>query len=365
MTRYKIFGFVLRSQLMIVIGLLIFAPRASFAQQSETEYRNESFADFLYLSCFEYDSLRHARIQFWAADTLDGRIHSNDMIHFWGNDWHFTKRVTTSSDQSLCLNDSMQFNEGCGFRKPINFPTRANEIREYNGIVPVLGTFNPDSITQLVLSGTNIYVRRCGPDTLSNGDIVIRCYPPSIAEAPAYPVPNSGAVFVNGKVWLSASKGHPDNSDGTFISEGFSGQLTIATSDTLIITDNLVYMHSRPDFTIPSTMDSCSDILGLVSEHFIMIGKDAPDTIYIHAALAAINGSISIQDIYENHAPGWNNEKYKLNIFGTLAQRYRGIIHTSDFPIGHMRGYISKNYRYDVRLQDNPPPYFPKTEDAN
>ncbi len=347
--------------LFFLVGI-IFANGICRAQQSETEYRNESWSQFAYLSCFEYDPLRHAQISFAGNDTFYAKVHSNDNIHIFGN-LYFMKRVTTSGDIEPHNNYSV-FEEGSGFRKPIIFPNRAEEIREYNGIFPTLGTFNPDSLTQLVLSGSNIYVRSCGPDTLENGEIVITCVPPTISEAPLYPIPNSGAVFVNGKVWLSASRGLPDISDPTFISLGFSGQLTIATSDTLIIEDNIIYHNARQNATIPP-LDSCSDILGLISENCIMIGKDSRRTVYINAALAALNGAISVQDIYENHAPGWDNEKQSLQIYGAMAQRYRGIMHTTDYPPGHYRGFIEKDYKFDLRLIDNPPPHYPKTENNN
>jgi hypothetical protein len=197
----------------------------------------------------------------------------------------------------------------------------------------------------------------------------ITCVPNFIDDAVTFQIPSTGVIAISGKVWISASRGRVDNmdgevpqrsqTDGGFISAGFSGRLTIASTDTMIITDNLVYQHAKPNFSVPSTLDSCSDILGLVSGRYIMIGKDVSDIVYINAAMAAVTGSISVQDIYMNHEPGWDNEKQLLFVYGSLAQRNRGLMHTTDYPYGHSRGFLGKRYRYDVRLAEQAPPHFP------
>ncbi len=323
---------------------------------------SESFADFLYLVDVQHDSLRRARIRFWGFDTLDGWYHSNDSILTIG-DPVFVGHVTSCS----YIGPGGIFLDSHRYHPCIDFPYEANEIRDNASLT--FGTQGPDSLTQIVLSGENIYVRKGGYFHV-NGVDIMRCWPPDIASAPVYQIPESGVIFVNGRCWISASRGqvdrmdglYPESSyyDGGFISEGFSGRLTIGSSDTMIITDNLIYQHSRPDFSIPPSFDSCADMLGLVSENYIMVGRTVRDTVYINAAMAAISGSISVQDIYMNQAPGWDNEKEMLAIWGSLAQRNRGITHTTDYPPGHLRGFIFKKYRYDSRLHEVQPPFFPR-----
>jgi hypothetical protein len=154
---------------------------------------------------------------------------------------------------------------------------------------------------------------------------------------------------------------YPESSfvDGTFPSQGFSGQLTIGSADTMIIPDNLIYKHARANNSIPG-IDSCRDVLGLVSEDYIMVGRLVRDTVYINAAMAAVRGSISVEDIYWSTAPLWDNEKQSLFIWGSLAQRNRGLVHTHE-PNYHLRGFIEKDYHYDTRLMDHPPPHFLRT----
>jgi hypothetical protein len=335
------------------------------------EFNYESYADYLYLSNKERDSYRNTLIKFWTPDTLDGKVHSNDTIHVMGTPV-FLERVTTTANYIDPPNNNAYFAKGWGLHSPIYFPDQVTEIR--NSARYTWGTSGRDSLTQLVLSGHHIYVRKCGLFR-QNGVDSIRCSPDYISSAPFVDVPSSEVVFVIGKALISASRNRPDLMDGpfperinsgeNFISDGFSGQLTIGSSDTMIIGDNIIYTHARSDNSVPSTMDSCSDILGLVSENYIMIGRQVRNTCYINAALAAVRGSISVQDIYMDHAPGWDNEKQSLFIYGCLAQRNRGIVHTTDFPPGHFRGFIAKKYHYDTRLHENPPPhYLPATQNS-
>ena len=336
------------------------------------QWSYESYSDYLYISHRERDSLRHAVIRFWTPDTLDGKVHSNDTIHIVATSDYplFMKKVTTTANYIDPPNNHARFLEDWGPAGKIIFPDQATDIRRYSGYN--WGTIGNDSVTQIVLSGNMIRMRKCGMRHINNADS-LACYPALIAGATTYPIPQSGCIFIHGKVWISASRGKvdimdgevPERSpvDGDFNSEGFEGKLTIGSSDTMIITDNLIYKHARTApylrrNSVPTTMDSCSDVLGLISERYIMMGRLCSDTMFVNAAMAAVSGSISVQDIYMNHAPGWNNEKQSLVVYGSLAQRNRGIVHTTDYPVGHLRGFIEKDYHYDVRLQNNPPPHY-------
>ncbi len=147
-------------------------------------------------------------------------------------------------------------------------------------------------------------------------------------------------------------------SDGSFISNGFSGKLTIGSSDTMIVADNLIYEHARPNYSIPTELDSCPDMLGLVSEEYVMVGRSAGDTVYINAAIAALSGAFSVQDIYCTDSLRWDNERDGLYVWGSIAQKYQGLIHTHE-PYYHLRGFVQKDYHYDQRLYFNTPPHFP------
>jgi hypothetical protein len=320
--------------------------------------RQVSFADFLYLSNRERDPLR-GDIIYLAFDTLNGWVHSNDTIHV-ANCPVFLGRVTSPGRLPNC-----PMPPGSGFYPAIHFPDGAEALRYYSGYN--WGTQGHDSLTQIVLSGSDIYMRKCGKVRV-NGVDKIRCSPNTIAESSIFPIPPTGAIFVNGKVWVSASRGRVDimdgaypeslSNDGGFISQGFSGKLTIGSSDTLLIVDDLIYQHSRADNSVPSTMDSCSDILGLVSENYVMMGRMVRDTAYVNAGIATLRGAFTVQDIYRTQDPGLDNVKDLLLVWGSIAQYNRGLIHSFE-PNGHERGFLNKHYYYDQRFLENRPLAFP------
>ncbi|HBZ00146.1 MAG TPA: hypothetical protein DEO84_02390 [candidate division Zixibacteria bacterium] len=318
----------------------------------------ETYADYLYITNSERDPVNHDIIYFWTPDTLDGKVHSNDTIHIMDYDDHprFKKRVTSTRNAFVPPGNHARFDQGKGPRARIVFPDQATELRNVAGWES--GTQGHDSVTQLVLSDDFIYYRKCG--RLSGR---IHCTPTDIGDQ-SFPIPPSGVIFVYGKTWVSASRGrhemmdgaYPESSmtDGTFMSHGLDGQLTIGSADSMIITDNLLYKHSRDDNSVPGHIDSCADVLGLVSENYILITRLARQTIFINAAMAAVRGSITVQGIYDDI----ENEKQSLFIWGSLAQRNRGIVHITSFA---NRGFIEKDYHYDFRLMDNPPPHFLRT----
>jgi len=315
------------------------------AKSIKMGFNTSTYADYLYLSDVERDPRRLEIIRFWTPDTLDGKVHSNDTLHISGSP-RFMKRVTSHSSVVDPSNTTAQFDEGLWLnQREIFFPNQYNVIRLHNGY-PGWGTFDADSATEITFSGPYIYRRYCGIDTLG----IFTCQPENIANALMVVHPPSGALFIEGKVIVKADRGGEDILDPYFVSFGFEGRLTLASSDTMIIPDNLVYRYANYDNSVPTTIN---DVLGLISENYIMIGEDVGDTVYINAAMAAINGSITVQDIYNY---GQTNEKQSLFIYGSLAQRNRGLVHSSYG--GGLRGFIEKDYHYDTRLQTHPPPYF-------
>lgn len=321
---------------------------------SRTLYKSfeiSTYADYLYLSDVERDPVRNDIIRFWSPDTLDGKVHSNDTLHISGAP-RFMKRVTSSSSVIDPSNTYARFDEGLALNAAvITFPDQADAIRNHNGY-PGWGTSDPDSATEITFDGRFIYRRYCGEDSSGN----FTCDPPQIRLGFLAEIPPSGALFIEGKVLVKANRGNGDIFDGSFESLGFEGKLTLASSDTMIIPDNLIYRFANDDNSVPTTI---SDVLGLISENFIMIGENVGDTVYINAAMASINGSITVQDIYRY---GYFNEKQSLFIYGSLAQRNRGLVHSS--YNGGLRGFIEKDYHYDTRLRTNPPPYFLPIQDG-
>lgn len=331
----------------------------------------ETFADYLYLSDCEEDPYRQEEIDFWTPDTLDGKVHSNDTLHISGSP-RFMKRVSSSAPVIIPPNNQATFDEGLYLNAAeIYFPNQADEIRNRT-FRRDFGTYDPDSVTELTFDYNRIHVRYCGP--FFNGiDTVLRCDRTNISDPTEIITIPSGeaALFVHGKVFIKANRDRPDRMDSSFISNGFEGRLTVASSDTMVIYDNLIYANAAGDNSVPTDIHDC---LGLISESAIMMGDSVGDTLYINAAMAALGdyvsgdgggGTISVRDIYDyGYTTPNNNEKQSLFIYGSLAMRNRGLVHTSYGGYG-LRGFIEKDYHYDTRLQKDPPPYFIKTRPHN
>jgi hypothetical protein len=325
----------------------------------------ETFADYLYLSNCEEDPVRNQHIFFWTPDTLDGKVHSNDTLFIDGSP-RFMKRVSSSAPVIMPPNNQATFDEGLFLNADsIRFPNQAEEIRNRT-FRRNFGTFDPDSVTELTFDYNKIHVRYCGP-WWNGEDTVMRCNVPFIAQ-PAEIITiqsNEAALFVHGKVFIKANRAGIDRMDNNFQSHGFEGRLTVASSDTMVIYDNLVYRNANPDNSVPTNIRDC---LGLISEMAIMMGDSVGDTLYVNAAMAALgdSGTISVRDIYDygTDTDPNNNEKQSLFIYGSLAMKNRGLVHTSYNGWG-FRGFIEKDYHYDTRLQMDPPPYFIKTREHN
>jgi hypothetical protein len=330
-----------------------------FRWRISRDYETSTYADYLYLSDIERDPMRNDIIRFWTPDTLDGKVHSNDTLHISGSP-RFKKRVTSSAPVIDPPDTYARFDEGLGLNAArIFFPDKADEVRRYTpSSHRGWGTsIDSDSATEITFSGPLIYRRYCGWE-VDDEDSSFICFPQFITNAPSFLIPSTGALFIEGKVLVKADRGRPDIMDPSFISLGYEGRMTMASSDTMIIPDNLIYRYANPDNSVPGTQDSIRDVLGLISENYIMFGEDVDDTIYVNAAMAAIRGSITVQDIYRY---GYYNEKQSLFIYGSLAQKNRGLVHSS--YNGGLRGFIEKDYHYDKRLAKFPPPHFLSTRE--
>lgn len=147
-------------------------------------------------------------------------------------------------------------------------------------------------------------------------------------------LPANGAVFVNG--------GH------VTVSGTLRGQLTIGTSENVVVTDHLDYA------TNPASR-SGSDLLGLVAERDIVVAASAPSGLRIHASILAPNGSFTVERWWSGPPKG------ELHILGGLIQDVRGAVGTFDPRQDRLLSGYAKDYRYDQRLLRLSPPFFPAT----
>ncbi|PKL81361.1 MAG: hypothetical protein CVV24_15635 [Ignavibacteriae bacterium HGW-Ignavibacteriae-3] len=148
-------------------------------------------------------------------------------------------------------------------------------------------------------------------------------------------VPSNGAFYV-------------DNGNITSLKGTLTGQLTIGANGDIYITDNILYNVD------PVENPNSTDKLGLVSEGNIYIHQDAPDTLTIYACIMALNTAfhnLSYDSVF----------KGTLKVYGGIIQKRRGIIGLINTSTGDKEYGYTKDYYYDSRLEQSPPPFFPPT----
>jgi len=142
---------------------------------------------------------------------------------------------------------------------------------------------------------------------------------------------------------------------------------TIATdtnaSKDITITGDLVY-KTRPDKTQPASAacNLSAGTLGLVGQDIKIAdaGVASPnnhpnreiDAVML-AGSASVNGSISVNNYNDNKGTG------TLKVIGGLIQSTRGIV--ASLSGGVVQSGYAKNYIYDPRLANTPPPFYPTT----
>jgi hypothetical protein len=186
--------------------------------------------------------------------------------------------------------------------------------------------------------------------------------------------PGSGVLYCTGNV-TSLSGTVADNS----VTSGASPTLqarsayTIATDvangKNITITNPITY-HSAPDPTLPTT-DATNirpGTLGLIGRN-VTVASGTPGQMEIDAEILAgrnsttypsdTDGSFSVAD-YGSKSPGTTSSPNTLKIMGGVIQRARGPVGTLNSD-GTLHSGYSKNYFYDTRMADSPPPFFPTT----
>jgi hypothetical protein len=137
---------------------------------------------------------------------------------------------------------------------------------------------------------------------------------------------------------------------------------TIATDvnngKSITVTDRLTY-QSAPDPSLPTTdpANLRPGTLGLMARN-VVVASGAPTNMEIDAVMMAGSNTVSDGSFYVSN---WNSKTPTgtLKVTGGIIQKARG-------PVGTFSGSTistgyAKDYWYDRRLADNPPPYFPTT----
>ena len=320
----------------------------------ETDLVPQSFADFLYYTDAEHEPGTGRCIWFCSFDHIDGPVHTNDQLNIMG-DPAFDGEVTSayggpddnnqnhdpsfqyyngdrynhieSADPSNPPFDEPTFGDGYSLgASAIELPNNLNEMKSVaqSGGIFISGNYEVEFAREDEATGDPMYgyvsYRKAGKRwndvDLSGGGF-------------------NGVFYVNGGI--SSMSGVLD------------GRLTIVSNGNITISDNVTYYGSDG----LNLDEGCDDMLGIVSGSSILIDNNEAnqDDCIIHGHMIALSDFKA--DNYHTGSP-----RGTLSVRGGIVQQFRGPVGTgvlSGDDVIILTGY-SKDYCYDWRLRDTPPP---------
>jgi hypothetical protein len=275
-------------------------------------------------------------IWFTSNDLIEGAMHSNDQISITGSPTFMGKVTSTASSFNQGNPFTPDFQQGYQLGvPPVTFPTVQDLINNYyesnNNQNPQLiidARFSKDAEVVFNSDGTITY----SVWHYSWGNKIWDVAPTTVQISTL-----NGLIYVKGDVRIRGL---------------VNGQVTMIATKEIYLTDDLLYADSNANGTLaPGTTNS----LGLISSDDIIVSNTTANqtNCRINGALLALGYSFTV----ENYSSG--SPRGTLTIWGSLSQHTRGPVGTFNGG-GTVSGY-NKDYHYDPRFINTPPPYFPVT----
>lgn len=302
------------------------------------EVQRDTFAKNIWFTNTE--SYGGTNVWFVTADSLDGPVHTNDSFNISGNP-SFPDLIDPHPTEQ-CGPDINYMHPGVDnpyFAQPVDF-----------NVDPIVmpGHERTEPLRTAAASGGRVFA---GSTTIIlNADGTM-----NVTNATGgynntnMPIPANGAIYVQNRVQGNHIAEYGDvNVRGTL-----NGRLTIGANDDVTITGNVLYNNN------PQTNPNSTDTLGLVAEGDVIISQNAcpngaNSNLTIQAAVMAMADSFYLDN--------WTSTmKGILNVYGGITQNQRGPVGTFNTNNNSKASGFSKNYLYDRRLRDAPPPYYPDT----
>jgi hypothetical protein len=301
-------------------------------------------------------------IVFAEGDNVNGPMHTNDASDICGK-VSFGRAGHTPADVVEMMGGP--YSEGCegGLKYEGTYNTSTKKPITGKELTPPqsdtsLGSYVEKEnefigVTHLVLNGTANTI------TVTN----------SKKEVKTISWPNNGLIYVrSSKEPACAYTYSPLDSDNSkeekeetncgnvYVSGTYSSSLTIGAEDDLIVNGSVVPTTVKTTGEAPSGTVA----LGLIANNYVRVyhpieekfGKCSGNlntemnNVWIYAAILSTKHSFLVDNY------GCGESLGKLNVYGAIAQKFRGIVGTSGGT-----GYL-KNYNYDERLAVDEPPYF-------
>lgn len=360
--------------------------------------REQSFGRYAYFTDRETSSVSGGRIWFFGGDRIRGPAHSNneggsnfqidwqgstapifeDMVTAAGLSMNYAPRNPTSEADFLKI-----YKDGSrGFRLDVDrIPLPSSTTRQRDAAWGASTSF-PGSNGVYVPAAGGIYVRGdssvvAGVDgssrqyyDITQGSTTTRVTIDLVANRRLVRVGSGSTTTIAGSgTGVLYSTGHITSLRGTIGNNKVSGgtithrnAYTIATDviggKNITITNDLAY-QSQPNPSLPITdpANQLPGTLGLMGRN-VTIASGTTTGLDIGAIILAggetvADGSFGVAD-YNSKTPTGT-----INLMGGVIQKARGAVGT--ISGGVLQTGYHKNYYYDPRLADYPPPYFPTT----
>ena len=367
--------------------------------QVEIITRQQSFGMYAYFTDRETSSISSGGIWFAASDRIRGPAHSNNssssdfQINWTNSTAPIFEGMVTSVSNEIDYSPSRPSTEA-NFQKVYRAGSRGYQL----GVdaIPLPATsdaqkvaawgattgFPTTSTGVTIRAGGGVYIRGDSSIVMSVGTGGTQVYTITQGSTVTTVTVNLPAQTITKKVGTAAATSVSGGINGVLYSSGtitsLSGTIadnfltgsdistrssfTIATdvaNAKNIVLNNTLKHNTQIDFT--KSMDDIankrSGILGLIGRS-VIVDTGAPVNMQIDAVILAgsssfTDGSFYVED-YNTKSPTGT-----LRITGGIIQKARG-------PVGTLSGNTintgySKNYYYDSRIAENPPPYFPIT----
>jgi hypothetical protein len=366
-------------------------------ERVEIVTRQQSFGMYAYFTDRETSSLSSGGIWFAAADRIRGPAHSNnangsDFQINWNNTTApiFEGMLTSASNQ-IDYSPSSPSTEA-QFQRVYRAGSRGYQL----GVDTIPLPASSDDQRNAAWGGTSGFPTTNGVTIRQNGGIYIRGDSSIVMSVGTGGVQRfaitqgstvttvtynastgvmtrqvgSGTVTsVTGANGVLYSANDITSLSGTIADNFMSGSdiaarnsVTIAadmTAGRTITVSNTLRHNSQLDFAqaMTTTANKRAGMLGLIGRN-VRVATGAPTAMQIDAVIlagssSASDGSFFVQDYNTKQPTG------TLRVTGGIIQKARGPVGTlSGSTIG--TGYL-KDYYYDSRIAENPPPYFPIT----
>ncbi len=347
----------------------------------------ETWAIYMYLSNHEVTHHTGDRIKFMNGDILYNWVHSNDQIAIMQTPIFYS--IVTSCAASfwrgIAYNPTFLGPPPVFEADSIRFYTHLRDLRRGAGVYAHEG-YN----FAVVFNGNQGYDFVEWP--IWSGVVYNPLNPQNIVQRRGRP--EEGAVFVDGDLYVTGVVGGNDL--------GVAGRISIGCSNNMWLLDNVRYVNSSPvNGEIYDQTRENPNMVGLLSEGNVLIknswanGKcngryrtnSRPDSssIIINAGIVALGDCFSFEDqnddpnnpgAYPPNLPEWylsapptggtypynqtRDERGTIYMWGQISQNKRGYVHRSNF---NGTGYL-KDYHYDLRFKQFPPPYYPRLDES-